>query len=116
MTRSRPWAPLRSKETIHSRVCETALNRVEQLRNQMGSLSRDGQGRQQGQQGGDNRARVGKGNKAQGRDNKGRPGGRRSSWRPGRKNRRWHITLAAIGTSSGGGGGGRVLRRFRYGK
>jgi hypothetical protein len=28
---------------------ETALNRVEQLRNQMGSLSRDGQGRQQGQ-------------------------------------------------------------------
>jgi hypothetical protein len=30
---------------------QTALNRVEQLRNQMGSLSRDGQGRQQGQQG-----------------------------------------------------------------
>ncbi len=28
---------------------ETALNRVENLRNQMGSLSRDGQGRQQGQ-------------------------------------------------------------------
>lgn len=30
---------------------ETALNRVERLRNQLGGLSRDGQGRQQGQQG-----------------------------------------------------------------
>ena len=43
---------------------ETALNRVERLRNQMGSLSRDGQGRQQGQQGG-----------AQGQQGQGQQGG-----------------------------------------
>jgi hypothetical protein len=40
---------------------ETALNRVERLRNQMDSLTRDGQGRQQGQQQGRGQGQQGQG-------------------------------------------------------
>jgi hypothetical protein len=43
--------PQQEQGTNSQQGLETALNRVERLRNQMGSLTRDGQGRQQGQQG-----------------------------------------------------------------
>jgi len=45
---------------------ETALNRVERLRNQMGSLSRDGQGRQQGNGQGQAQGQQGQGGQGEG--------------------------------------------------
>ena len=57
---------------------ETALNRVERLRNQMGSLTRDGQGRQQGQQGsgqGQGAQQGGQQGQGQGGQAAGGPGG-----------------------------------------
>jgi hypothetical protein len=45
-------APQPNPQDAAQQGLETALNRVERLRNQMDSLSRDGQGRSQGQQGG----------------------------------------------------------------
>jgi hypothetical protein len=57
---------------------ETALNRVEHLRDQLGSLSRDGQGRQQGQgqgQGQNGGQQYGRGNQGNGSPNGG-PGAR----------------------------------------
>jgi hypothetical protein len=55
---------------------ETALNRVEQLRNQMGSLSRDGQGRQQGNGQGQGQGQQGNGQgQGQGQGQGGQQGG-----------------------------------------
>ena len=71
---------------------ETALNRVENLRNQMGSLSRDGQGRQQGQG-------QGKGHgQGQGQGKNGQQGGQQAGQQGGQ-----------MGNGPvGGPGGGRI--------
>jgi len=54
---------------------ETALNRVERLRNQMDSLTRDGQGRQQGQQQGRGQGQQGQGGQQGGQAASGPVGG-----------------------------------------
>ena len=57
---------------------ETALNRVERLRNQLGGLSRDGQGRQQGQGQGQQGGQGQGGGQQYGRGNQG-------AWQPQRR-------------------------------
>ena len=58
---------------------ETALNRVERLRNQLGGLSRDGQGRQQGQGQGQ---QGGQGGQGQNGGQQYGPGGNQGAWSP----------------------------------
>jgi len=65
---------------------ETALNRVERLRNQLGGLSRDGQGRQPGQQGQGAQGQGQKGGQGQGQGQGGGQqygrGGNQGQWSP----------------------------------
>ena len=97
---------------------ETALNRVERLRNQLGGLSRDGQGRQQGQgQGRGSRAAQGQGQGGQAIWPGGNQGALEPQRRPGRENRRRRHTADAYGnTNAGGGGYGTRVRQSRHGK
>ena len=68
-------APRPGSGNDSQRGLETALNRVERLRNQLGSLSRDGQGRQQGQGQGQQGGQGQSGGQQYGRGNQG-------SWSP----------------------------------
>jgi len=71
---------------------ETALNRVERLRNQMDSLSRDGQGRQQGQQQGRGQGQGQQGGQQGGQASSGPVGG------PGARPRWWNLRGEATTT------------------
>ncbi len=61
---------------------ETALNRVEHLRDQLGGLSRDGQGRQQGQGQGEGQQGQGQGQGGQGQNSGNQYGRGNGAWGP----------------------------------
>jgi len=84
---------------------ETALNRVERLRNQLGSLSRDGQGRQQGQQGGQGQ---GQGQQGQGGQFGANQGGWSPNGGPGARIGGGGNAGGFQNTNPGGGGAGTV--------
>jgi len=73
-------APGQGTDSQQQQGIETALNRVEKLRNELGSLSRDGQGRQQGQGQGQGQ-QGGQGQGQNGSQQYGR-GGNQGPWGP----------------------------------
>ncbi|MBZ5661676.1 MAG: DUF4175 domain-containing protein [Acidobacteriia bacterium] len=78
---------------------ETALNRVERLRNQMGGLSRDGQGRQQGQ----------------GQQANGQGGGQQGGQQGGQGGQQGGQQNGQMGGGPGGGPGARIGGGNNYG-
>jgi hypothetical protein len=94
---------------------ETALNRVEKLRNQMSPLSRDGQGRPQGQQGGGQGQQGGQGQGQNGGNGQNQGGGQAGGGPVGGPGARIGGGGVYGGNPGGGGYGGRYYGGFDTG-